>query len=66
MGYDRLWIKEWHPQDTIEKDNAELKALLEQYPPTFAQNEVKTLIITSIVKKELLYYKLSSCQDLVK
>ena len=40
MGYDRLWIKNGIHKTQL-KNNAELKALLEQYPPTFAQNELK-------------------------
>lgn len=40
MGYDRLWIKKGIHKTQL-KNNAELKPLLEQYPPTFAQNELK-------------------------
>ena len=40
MGYDRLWIKKGIHKTQL-KNNAELKPLLEKYPPTFAQNELK-------------------------
>ena len=40
MGYDRLWIKKGIHKAQL-KNNDEIIPLLDQYPPTFAQNELK-------------------------
>ena len=40
MGYDRLWIKKGIHRAQL-KINVEINSLLDKYPPTFAQNELK-------------------------
>ena len=40
MGYDRLWIKKGIHRAQL-KISVEINPLLDKYPPTFAQNELK-------------------------
>ena len=63
MKFDTLWIKNGIHRSQLN-NGPEIKDLIKQYKPKYAISDLK-IYETIIVKKELLYYKLSSCLNLV-